>query len=173
MTTLACKITANNCQDWDSVGHHEKFIASPAYKPFFDKYTQMLQKPAHLFHAEFKPFPPSAAFGSPVTELITAFFPASVSADVQAKFTENAGKFLKVSESAHDGFKDATAGWVVEQQDNEKVEGKKAKAYVAAIGWPSIDAHKAFRETQVFKDNIWLLGEGVADSEMHHIKVHS
>ena len=104
---------------------------------------------------------------------MTGLFPASISAEAQAKAVENVGKFLKASEAEYEGFKDAKGGWVVEELDNEKVEGGKAKAYVMVIGWPDVETHMKYRETQVFKDNIGLLREGVVDSSIHHVKVHT
>jgi hypothetical protein len=44
-------------------------------------------------------------------------------------------------------------GWVVEELENEKFEGK-LKGYYAAIGWKSIEVHQRYRETEAFKESI-------------------
>lgn len=43
---------------------------------------------------------------------------------------------------------------MVEERPLPKDNSEMAKVYVAAIGWKSVEAHMAFRETQMFKDNI-------------------
>jgi hypothetical protein len=42
--------------------------------------------------------------------------------------------------STAEGFQASTSGWVVEEQQNDKVDGN-CKAWVVAIGWASVDAH--------------------------------
>lgn len=51
-------------------------------------------------------------------------------------------------------------------------EGQKGSLLNLMIGWPSIDAHMQFRETDTFKNNIHLLRgmEGVIKMTMFHIK---
>ena len=68
-----------------------------------------------------------------------------------------------------EGFRSAIGGWVVEEQEHESVDGK-AKAYVSASGWDSIEKHQAFRERRdkpPFRDAMQKLGEKAA--EMHHV----
>lgn len=44
-------------------------------------------------------------------------------------------------------------GWISEELEHEKVEGK-ARGYYFAIGWESVDAHMRFRETKPFAESI-------------------
>ncbi|EXJ78459.1 hypothetical protein A1O1_08859 [Capronia coronata CBS 617.96] len=148
--------------DWESVGHHEKFIASATYKPFTEELGTYLTGPPRLYHVHFDPHPPAVALvddGPIATEFITVYFPPDYSAEDEKTFREVNMKNLlaAVAENAK-GFKDSASGWVVEELDLPDGSGK-AKVFVALAGWESVQAHLNFRETQSFKDNIhWLRG---------------
>ena len=118
--------------------------------------------PFTMLHANLTPHPATAALGtaSPVTEVLTAYFEKEDN-DFAAKATQLT---KAISENA-DGFKGAAGGWVIEDVE---YEGKKGKAYVAMIGWESVEAHMAFRETTAFKENIHLIREGPLGMELHH-----
>jgi hypothetical protein len=63
------------------------------------------------------------------------------------------------------GYLDSTGGWVVEDL---AYDGQPGKAYVAVVGWESIQAHMAYRETQAFKDIISEVREVSIARVMHH-----
>lgn len=111
--------------------------------------------PPNMYHVHFDPHPPSVAF-SGVTEFLTAYFPTTYSAEDQKTFHENVKKFGSIVTDAWKDCKGTTGGWVVEEQDLPG-SSEKAKAYVTLIGWTSVEAHLQYRETQSFKDNIYLL----------------
>lgn len=168
--------------DWDDVQAHKNFIASPAYGPFVKHLMTIIDvdtaishpnidKTISMNHANFEPHPPSAAIGrAPVTERLTLYFSADISeADIKS-WDQKIKKILKVvEENAGEAFKGASAGWVVEEVDRDGVKGK-AKALTGVIGWESVEAHIAFTGHPSFKENIGLLREGMAESEMHHVK---
>lgn len=146
--------------DWDSVDDHKKFIASPQYKPFGEELMSLLDEGApSLYHVHFDPHPPSAPLADGnATEFITMYFPTDYSAADQATFDENIRNFFGGVEGSAEGFKGASHGWVVEELKDPK-SGELSKAYVILIGWTSVAAHMAYRETQSFKDNIHYLRE--------------
>lgn len=116
-----------------------------------------------MLHATFTPHPPSAALGpaSPVTEVLTCYL------ETEDPGFESKAKQLVKAISDNEGFKAASVGWVVEDVE---YEGKKGKAYVALVGWESVEAHMACRETQAFKDNAHLIREDTLGLEVHHTK---
>jgi len=120
-----------------------------------------------MMHANFTPHPPSDAVSrttSPATEVLTCYFTAK-----DESFEGNANKLLDVIKEKAKGFKAASVGWVIEDVEHESIgKGKKGKAFVAVIGWESVEAHMNFRETQDFKDKIHLLREGPVGMEVHH-----
>lgn len=123
--------------------------------------------PLAMYHANFKPHPPSGAISStssPVTEVVTSYFTAH-DANHEGRMEE----FFAVLNEKAEGFKSASAGWVIEDVEHEKFEsGKKGKAFVCALGWESVEAHMKFRETDAFKESISLLREGPVGIEVHH-----
>jgi hypothetical protein len=58
-------------------------------------------------------------------------------------------------------------GWVIEELDHAKIG--KARAYLAACGWTSVEAHMRYRDTDYFKEKIVELREKVGATEMHHV----
>ncbi|KAL2429858.1 hypothetical protein ABEF95_000891 [Exophiala dermatitidis] len=145
--------------DWDSVEHHEKFIACGTYKPFTDEVGAFLTGPPRFYHVNFDPQPPTRALadGGPfATEFITIYFPTDYSADDQKVFEASLNKLVDVARKHSQGFKTSAGGWAVEQLDLPD-GSSKAKVFIALFGWESVEAHQKFRETQVFKDNIHLL----------------
>ncbi|KAF2088561.1 hypothetical protein K490DRAFT_39840 [Saccharata proteae CBS 121410] len=160
--------------DWKSLQHHKTFIADKAYGPFVKHLLSILDGGPQLYHVEFQPHPPKPLSQTiaPATEVLTMFFPASLSTADQESVTENMKKLgSAIEDSKPEGFRGISGGWVVEELDNEKVGGK-AKAFMAVIGWASIDAHMQFRETDEFKSNIYLVRDAphLKDMKMVHVE---
>lgn len=108
------------------------------------------------------------AFGAPITELLTIYATPEEAEQVGS----DAQEFLESVKRDAKGLVGVDSGWIVEEVEHEKLgEGKKGKAYYAALGWQSLEAHVANRDTQSFKDNIHLLRDNVAGIEVHHVKV--
>lgn len=141
---------------------HKKFSASSAYGPFAKHLMTIVDGSLTMHHANFTPHPPTAALGtaSPVTEVLTAYFEKE-----DDGFDAKVKQLVKAISENSEGFKGASGGWVIEDVE---YEGKKGKAYVGLLGWESVDAHMAFRETQAFKDNIHLVRKDPLGLEVHH-----
>lgn len=61
-------------------------------------------------------------------------------------------------------------GWSIEPHKHEKLgEGVDGRGFVAFVGWPTIDAHMKFRETEEFKEIIPLLRTGPTALAVHHV----
>lgn len=100
-------------------------------------------------HAEFRtPFATAAV--APIVEMLTLYFPSEID---QENVDATLLNFIQTIADNSKGFVGRTTGWVVEELEHDKVDGK-AKAYAVAIGWESLEAHIAYRETQTFKDEI-------------------
>jgi hypothetical protein len=105
--------------------------------------------PVQMQHAEFR-VPFSTAAVAPIVEMLTLYFPSEVE---QENIDTTITAFIRTLVDNAKGFVGYTTGWIAEDLEHEKVDGK-AKAYAAAIGWESLEAHSAYRETQTFKDEI-------------------
>lgn len=137
---------------------------SSYYEAFFKRFGTLIDsaRGVNLVHANLTPHPATAALSNinaPATEILTVYFPKSYSQSDQDKFEKDVQSLISVIEkNAPEVYKGSAGGWIVEDVDNEKAGGKSsAKAYFAAVGWQSVEAHHKFREHQVFKDNIHLL----------------
>lgn len=145
-----------------------------SYDAFVKRLLTLLDGGPALHHVPFTPHPARAALSdttSPATEVLTVFFPTSYSEADQQKFESNMKELVGALEKNADGFKGSAAGWAIEEVDNAKAEGGKAKAFVAVIGWQSVKHHHDFRENKAFKDNIHLLRDAkdLVGFEVFHV----
>lgn len=143
-------------------------MSSTIYMPFAKHLMTIVDGPLTMRHANLTPHPPTAALGaaSPVTEVLTSYFEKE-DEGFQSKFDQ----LVRVISDSAEGFKAASGGWVVEDVEYQGKQGKKGKkAYVGLLGWESVEAHMACRETQAFKDNRHLLREDSLGVEVHHTK---
>ena len=49
-------------------------------------------------------------------------------------------------------------------------EGSPATAFVATLGWESVDLHLAYRNTKEFQESIVPIREGCKGRVFHHVK---
>ncbi|KAL8998362.1 MAG: hypothetical protein Q9169_002575 [Polycauliona sp. 2 TL-2023] len=146
--------------DWDSVDAHKNFQSHPSYGPFVKHLMSIVDGDVQsMCHAHLSPHPPSTAVSgtiAPVTEMITHYFSAGISQSDQSAFESSVKQFSQVLEEKAEGFTGFASGWVVEEVEHEGVDGK-AKSWQSCLGWQSVEAHMAFRETEDFKDNVHLI----------------
>lgn len=124
-------------------------------------------------HLSLTPYP-HTALRSPVTEVLLIWFPSDISPEAKDTATKRLQQFADVCLQPHTSIHAFNIGWGVENdfpvRDGE--EGQKGSLLAGLIGWPSIDAHMQFRETDTFKNNIHLLRgmEGVVKMTMFHLR---
>ncbi|KAM0347696.1 hypothetical protein ACHAPU_004711 [Fusarium lateritium] len=166
--------------DWETLEDHENYPKSADHGPImeslkplsdFTKYTNK--------HVTLTPFPPEDVLNkdrSPVTEVLLAFFPTDYDVASRATATrrleEFAGRALKTSRD----WRGISYGWSVENDVPVRGDEANSGAMLAAfIGWPSVEAHQKFRETDDFKDNIGLLREipGLVKLSAFHVSCES
>ena len=153
--------------DRDSIEDHHEFMADSTFVRFFNRLGPFFEGKPTVYYVYFDPQPPPAVFESPAVEKFIAYFPATSNSADRENWEVRFKRFLTILPGA-EGYKNHATGWVLEEVDHEKVEGK-VKPWITAIGWESVEAHKAFRETVLFKDNVGLLREGPTAAEMHHL----
>ncbi|KAJ3037437.1 hypothetical protein HDV00_001676 [Rhizophlyctis rosea] len=158
--------------DFDSVEGHTNFAKTHGAEAVKDLPQVLSHSEFGSKHVDFAPYPPTALL-APVTEILLAYFPSDISPETKAAATANWKQFV---DNALHKCKDVTAvnyGWGVENDFPIRgvEDGQKGSVLVALIGWPSIDAHMEFRETEEFKQNIGLLPsmEGVLKMTMFHV----
>jgi hypothetical protein len=104
--------------------------------------------------------PPSLLSKVPVVETVTIYLASP------EFYAENLTKFANaVRESSTAGLRGVEIGEVVEELAKEE-GGEAGRACKLFIGWESVEDHMAFRETEVFKENVELLREGNGGIEM-------
>ncbi len=150
---------------------HKAFTKKPIYGPFMKHLETILSGPGDLTHVHFDPHPPARATSnnsSRVTEMCRFVFSANVSDSQKSEFESSFATFTKAVEQA-EAFLGMSSGWVVEEIEHTSLKGEKGKAFVAAIGWQSVDGHMKFRETSEFKDVISELREKSVSIDAHHV----
>lgn len=106
-----------------------------------------------------------------MTEVVALYFPSTISDSEKSSFEENIQKFQKICEDHAEGYKGFASGWVVEELEHGEIEGK-ARVYHCLLGWESVEAHLAFRETQEFQDNIYLMRPSSRKAaKAHHVNL--
>lgn len=157
---------------WESLEAHDAFSQTPDFKPFLDTLEKHIIAGApYLFHLKLDPAGDTTALTQPVTEFISAYFSSDHSeSEYSASFTEFKNKAAQIPNVAATGL---AGGWSVEPHQHESLgEGVDGKMFGAFIGWPSIDAHMKFRETNDFKEIIGLLRGGTKGLKVWHINLH-
>ncbi|KAL6242877.1 hypothetical protein RBB50_009977 [Rhinocladiella similis] len=145
--------------DWDSIESHKQFIDSDAYDPFLKRFSNLLGGDPKLYHAHFVPHPPRAVLSNtttPTTEIVHMYFPTSYSDQDKKKVADDTKALIAVLEKEASTYRATAGGWVEEDVNIPGTE-EKAKAFVLLIGWTSVEAHLAFRETKAFAENVHLL----------------
>lgn len=136
----------------------------------FEKVFESLTFQEHLDNESFPP----TALRSPVTEVAMFYFPSDISDDAKTVASETMAKFKSQSLDQCADVQAANFGFGVE--NNFPVpggeEGQKASALTILIGWPSVDAHMKFRETEAFQKGSALLKtlENVIKVQVVHVK---
>lgn len=151
--------------DWETKKHHDDFTKSDLYGPFFDRFKSLLDgEPLMFVHADFKPDGSlNKTFSAPVTEMAVFYFEGGPPSD----YLEGVEKLNKLfDEQKPEGFLSLSAGITYEEVEKDGIKGKAA---VLTIGWQSVDQHMAFRNTQMFKDNIHLLRSTSKKIQVNHI----
>ncbi|KAI1142449.1 hypothetical protein F5Y05DRAFT_226894 [Hypoxylon sp. FL0543] len=170
--------------DWDSAESQRAFAADPAARaPFLQRMAAIVDPGAGPrrppYHVELEPFPPAALNGTrgsggtakgPVSELLTAYFPADVGEAARAAATRTVREFLAKMAGFAAGITGETAvGWSAEADIEHK--GEPCRVLLAVIGWASVEAHMKARETPQFEEIIPMVRglEGLRGLEMVHV----
>ena len=177
--------------DWDTVDDHINFTVAEYearnlrtyrhtdlvhishYQPFLERFGQIADvSKAQLFHAHLTPHPATEALSdrvSPATEILTVYFPNDYSQADQDQFLEDIKKLVKAIEDNAETYTGSAGGWV-EEEIPIPGTSDKGKAYIALIGWKSMEDHIAFRSHPALKENMHWLQE--AKDIKHYSVVH-
>jgi hypothetical protein len=147
-------------------------MASPEYKLFSAALADLLSHPATIHHAHLAPHPATPIYTNPptpVTEIVTFYFQSPLARDRQAAFDKTLADFSERMAKKAEGSTARAGGWMVEEEEVEHKTLGKCRAYVAAYGWASVEAHMKYRETKDFRQTIAGVRELVSGTEMHHV----
>jgi hypothetical protein len=145
---------------------HKDFNNTDSYPAFKERFQTFSGGPPRIIHVDFQPEGAlDKIIAAPVTEIATFVFgPDGVPSD----YGDGLKKFGAALQAAGvPGALGSAYGFALEEVE---IDGQKGKALVLVAGWDSVDAHMQVRETQIFKDNIHYLRNGVVAAEMHHVQ---
>ncbi|KUI70035.1 hypothetical protein VM1G_05291 [Cytospora mali] len=158
--------------DFASVEEHEKFAKEYGVHIVKD-FNKIVDRGIFTKHLDLKPYPPTA-LKSPVTEIMLAWFASDISPEVKDANTKNLELFAEKGLKGCSDIQVINLGWGVENDFPVRggEEGEKGSLVSMLIGWPSIDAHMKFRDTEEFKEAIPLIRglEGLKKLTMFHVK---
>ncbi|TVY85473.1 hypothetical protein LSUE1_G000171 [Lachnellula suecica] len=149
--------------DWESLDAHNAFNASPAHDPFVKNIMPLLAG-LHIHHFRPSTSPSALITASPIIEFATFY-------DTTDVFKSNLKKFFSTIDEAHvgGGYEGNLYGEVVEEIAKGGAKEGQGKAMRLLVGWQSREDHLKFRETELFRENIGLLREGMSGMEVAHI----
>jgi hypothetical protein len=114
---------------------------------------------------------------SPVTEVMLVYFPSNISPAGKDKAAAQLQQFVEKSLENCSDVIAVSYGWGVENDFPVRggEPGQSGSLLTAFIGWPSIDAHRKFRETEAFKESVDFVRdvEGIVKLAMFHISCQS
>ncbi|KAL6705321.1 hypothetical protein ACN47E_007131 [Coniothyrium glycines] len=163
------KNTLQLVQEWDSLASHRAFEASADFPDF------LLQMQTHLFaayppilHARLLPRDDWTPLRQPVTECVSAYFAADYPQEAySADFATFRSEALRIPDA---GVRGIVGGWSPEGATHEGLgEGVEGKRFVAFLGWESVEAHRAFRETEAGVGVIGHLRAGTKGVRVWHV----
>lgn len=102
-----------------------------------------------------------------------AYFPLPLTPAKKSEWEATWAKFAAAvtKEAAAVGLRDVHGGWVVEDME---VAGKEGmwRAWMGAMGWEGLEAHRAFGESEANGRVGPLLGKGpVHETEVYHVEL--
>lgn len=161
--------------DWEDLSAHKTFMDSPAYPAFAEGVFQLASALTITYHVPFEPFPPTVLENdggrgkTAVAEVCHAYFPADISLVLQQDALARMNKFIDLTKQTAKGFSGEAACGIV--QEELEFKGEKCRALVLVLGWDSVDAHMAFRDTEDFANSIPLMRgmEGLKGMEVFHV----
>ena len=117
---------------------------------------------------------PQPALESPATEVILTTFPADTSTEVKAAWEPAVPTLLREGGAASAGMRGDTGGWMAGGIPYSRAPGPSgaeegSTAWVHFVGWDSVAAHQAWRETDGFKEHVHLI-RGKGEKDIFHIE---
>lgn len=142
-------------------------MATEGYQPFVQRFLTIVEGTPEIFHAELDPESEALeVLNAPVTEFATWVFGPSGAPET---YLAGVHSFRNAVEDAHIGGMHGSAiGFAHEEIERKGVKGKSA---LLIAGYSNLEAHTALSETEVFKQNVGLLGAGAQQSELHHAQL--
>jgi hypothetical protein len=166
-------IPTNSNLDWESLGAHKRFESLDIYKPFLEKLGLLLASAPVIFHIALPSSTPSSTvLSAPVTEFISLFFQKSFD---HAIFDANFAKFRSIGLETVKEAQGVVGAWSLEEVKHDGIwkeeNGEEGLMFLAFAGWPSVQVHMEFRETEAFKQMMPLLREGPLGMEVFHVEL--
>jgi hypothetical protein len=136
-----------------------------AYPPFMETLRPLIGGHPTLVHVDIS----LEALSAPVTECLSFVFEASHSTEA---YDKNIASFKKEGMEAAPEATGLASGWVVEEQKHEATgkdgEEGPAKLFKLFVGWPSVEVHMKFKESEAFPKVVGYLRDGPKNVEVHH-----
>lgn len=152
-------------QDFTSLEAEKAYTKTEQFKSDIAPIKEIHPADIKTFHVHLQPS--SAILSSPAIEWVTAYMPTDYS---EADKTAWAGKSRVLYETVKPhapGLLGYADGWTVDEVALEQADGGKAIAFIAAFGWESVEAHMAFRKTDVLKQAVADFGGSTGALKMH------
>lgn len=106
-----------------------------------------------------------------------AYFSSDISTAAKEAVSTRFQQFVEKALNTCNDVKGVSYGWGVEDDFPIVADERERKGtlFMALIGWPSIGAHMAFKETKAYKENVELITEmeGMVDLGMVHVACRS
>ena len=145
---------------WDGVQDYSNFKTSPELTSFIKSFRNLYGEPQPIFHVPLNQpaFGPSGPATANVVEYVQVYFPTSlITLSFQRQIEEDFVRFDEIFKKGSKGDVGLAFGWVLEEQEHEKIEGEKAKCFFITRGWESMDCFEESVKHDAYKEAIPLL----------------
>ncbi|USP79563.1 duf1212 domain membrane protein [Curvularia clavata] len=155
--------------------HDPQAESTPAANEYRSTVLSALGSPDKMLHVNFTSETPlfgeTGPMVSPIIEFVKIYFPASrATSEFCAKIEKDFNVFDEKCLVAAQGNGGMAYGWVLEEQEHESLKGEKARCFVVARGWQSMQCFEDLLKSQEYKDAMGIVIAWAAPADMWHVK---
>ncbi|KFY16410.1 hypothetical protein V492_01348 [Pseudogymnoascus sp. VKM F-4246] len=172
-TQIKDKGTVQITSEWDGIQDYMNLEATLEYSSFTNSVRTLCGKPDDILHVILSrsAFGPNGLATAPIVEFVQSYFPAShVTSEFQKQIEEDFVRFDGIYQKGVKGEIGLAYGWVLEEQGHEGIEGEKAKCFLVARGWQSMEYFEKSVQNDAYEEAIPILFGWNAPWKMWHVE---
>ena len=155
----AIQITSE-CDDVQDYTQYASIDTAVEQSSFLGKVRSACGEPQSTFHVALNPsaFLPGGPAMANVVEYAQSYFPASrVTPEFQKRIEDDFSRFDELFSKGATGWTGLATGWVLEEQEHADLKGEKAKCFLIARGWESMNDFEQSIKQDAYEEAVQIL----------------